>query len=150
MTTENDSVSTDAIGTLVVVLALAVVVVALGVTAFVRSEQNELDASRGTQANLRPLRELRASQLAELSAAPAWIDREKGVVSVPIQRAMELTLEQARSASRAPSASADAAVGGAPLPGATTPTIGAAGAGQKVQSSATPNGGAPSDPEHVH
>ncbi|MGC4068186.1 MAG: hypothetical protein QM784_26770 [Polyangiaceae bacterium] len=97
MATEQDTVSTGAIGTLVAVLALAVVVVGLGVTALVRSEQTALAAERESAANLRPIRELKAAQLAELNASPAWVDRGHGVVTIPISRAMELVVEEARN-----------------------------------------------------
>jgi hypothetical protein len=114
MATEQDAVSTGAIGTLVAVLALSVVAVGLGVTALVRSEQTALEAERETYANLRPIRELKAAQLAELNATPAWVDRGRGVVTVPISRAMELVLEEARNPGRsapllgAPSTNVDA------------------------------------------
>jgi hypothetical protein len=118
MATEQDTVSTGAIGTLVAVLALAVVVVGLGVTALVRSEQTALAAERESAANLRPIRELKAAQLAELNASPAWVDRGRGVVTVPISRAMELVLEETRigkekSAPATESSSTDAGAGSA-------------------------------------
>lgn len=101
MATEEDAVGTGAIGTMVAVLALAVVVIGLAVTALVRTEQSDLNATRETGANLRPIRELRAAHLAELTAGPAFIDKAQGVVSVPIDRAMELVVGEARTRQQA-------------------------------------------------
>jgi hypothetical protein len=102
MATESDSVRTDAIGTIMAVLALAVIVTALAVTALVRNEERNLAASRETTANLRPLRELRASQLSELNAAPNWVNREQAAISIPIAKAMELVVQEERIASKLP------------------------------------------------
>lgn len=101
MATEEDAVGTGAIGTMVAVLALAVVVIGLAVTALVRTEQSDLNATRETGANLRPIRELRAAQLADLTAGPAFIDKVHGIVSIPIDRAMELAVGEARSRQQA-------------------------------------------------
>lgn len=97
MATEEDAVGTGAIGTMVAVLALAVVVIGLAVTALVRNEQSALNATREASANLRPIRELRAAQLAEINATPAFVDKAHGVINVPIDRAMELIVGEARS-----------------------------------------------------
>jgi len=96
MATQEDTVKTATIGTLVAVLALSVVVVALTVTAMVRSEERSLETVRDSAANLGPLRELETSQLAKLSAPPAIVDKAKGTVSVPIELAMKLEVESAR------------------------------------------------------
>src|SRR5512147_982188 len=99
MATETDSVRTDAIGTVLAVLALVVIVGALAVTALVRTEERNLAALRETAANLRPLRELRAKQLAELNGTAAWVNREQSVISIPIGKAMELVVQEERIAS---------------------------------------------------
>jgi hypothetical protein len=102
MATETDSVRTDAIGTVMTVLALVVVVGAFAVTALVRTEERNLAAVRETTANLRPLRDLRAKQVAELNGATAWVNRDQSVISVPIAKAMELVVQEERIASKLP------------------------------------------------
>jgi hypothetical protein len=51
------------------------------------------------------IRDLRRREDVALTT-PAWIDQQKGVVRVPIERAMELTVERAKSAPSAPAGSA--------------------------------------------
>ena len=41
------------------------------------------------------LRRLRSNQIEKLNGY-GWVDREKGIVSVPIERAMELLVEEAK------------------------------------------------------
>ena len=96
MATQEDTVKTATIGTLVAVLALSVIVVALAVTAMVRSDERSLETARDSAANLGPVRELKTGQLAKLSAAPTFVDKAKGIVSVPIELAMKLEVESAR------------------------------------------------------
>lgn len=59
------------------------------------SEQAQLRAERGWAATPAETAQTKASQAARLGGY-AWIDRQKGVVALPIERAMEL--EQAELA----------------------------------------------------
>lgn len=93
MATEEDRINTGVLLTIGLVLALAVVGVALAVTALVRSESEQLEAEKGATANLRPLQELQKEQETALQAAPTWWDKEAQLVSVPIDRAKQLMLE---------------------------------------------------------
>jgi hypothetical protein len=95
MATQPDHVNSGAIATMFALTALATVAAALGITALVRSEQGELSRVRDEPIS-RAYRSLRAEQDAGLNAAPAWVDREKGLVSLPIAKAMELTLQDIR------------------------------------------------------
>jgi hypothetical protein len=100
MSNEPDEVNSGALATIVVVLAFSVLAIALVVTSLVRDEVGRLRGQTSGE-KVHPLqvvvRELKMSQVAELSAAPKWVDREKGVVSVPIDRASELVLEAIRA-----------------------------------------------------
>ncbi|MEZ4221231.1 MAG: hypothetical protein R3B13_09885 [Polyangiaceae bacterium] len=87
MATETDNVNAGAIGTLVAVLSIAVLAVALALTALVRGEaQDSVGAETPNE-----LLEARRVQAAELDQPAAWVDKGAGHVSVPISRAMELT-----------------------------------------------------------
>ena len=138
MATEEDEVGTGAIGTMVAVLALAVVVIGLGVTALVRTEQSALSASRETGANLRPIRELRAVQLAELNGGPAWLDKAKGSISLPITRAMELVVDEVRSQQQAATNVDQAQSNPRPADSASAPTSGDSAGGPSVSASTKP------------
>lgn len=95
MATQPDHVNSGAIATMFALTALATVAAALGITALVRSEQGELGSVRDEPIS-RAYRSLRAEQETSLKAPPAWVDREKGLVSLPIDKAMELTLQDIR------------------------------------------------------
>lgn len=95
MANQPDHVNSAALATMIALTALATVGAALAVTALVRSEQGDLAAIREEPMS-RDVRSLRAEQEGELTAAPAWVDREKGLVSLPIDKAMALTLEDIR------------------------------------------------------
>jgi len=92
---EPDSVNTGALATTIGIVAFATLGIALYVTSLVREETKVLgDTRQGTQD--RPLRELRADQLGVLDATPTWKDRGAGVVTLPIDRAMEWMVEAVR------------------------------------------------------
>jgi hypothetical protein len=78
------------IGALLVLLAGAGLV-ALLVPALYQGRVAELRAERGWTSTPEATRQARAAQAARLQGY-AWVDREKGVVAVPIGRAMELAL----------------------------------------------------------
>lgn len=84
------------LGVLVVATAAACALGKLAPVAFQRGSA-DLRAERGWSSIPATTRETRASQAARL-ANYAWIDKPKGVVAVPIERAMELTVaEHARA-----------------------------------------------------
>ena len=89
-TTEPDNTNVGLIATVVVVGALLVVSTAAALTALVRTESSAHGTEVGAYANLGTVKRLKANQVAKLEASPAWSDKEKGLVSVPIDRAMGL------------------------------------------------------------
>lgn len=95
MANQPDHVNSAALATMIALTALATVGAALAVTALVRTEQDDLAAIREEPIS-RDVRSLRAEQERELTAAPVWVEREKGLVSLPIDKAMALTLEDIR------------------------------------------------------
>jgi hypothetical protein len=91
MATESDKVNSGALLTIVVVGTFSMVGVCLGVNALVRHEVNGMSAERAQPAE-RPVRDLTAEQLGKLNAPPAWSDKAKGLVSLPVERAMEVVV----------------------------------------------------------
>ncbi|MBX3130882.1 MAG: hypothetical protein KF718_29455 [Polyangiaceae bacterium] len=112
MSTEQDSVNAGAIGTLVALLTFAVVGVALAVTALVRAEADAEVAGKQPAgmhvAIVKPQKD-------SLTEPAAWVDQGKGEVSIPIERAMELTAKALREDPESATAPAPAPV--APAPG---------------------------------
>jgi uncharacterized protein YhaN len=95
MSNEPDEVNNGALATMIVIVALATLGVALVVTSLVRDEVGNLNAEiGGTQEN--EYRALLADQQGQLTAAPAYVDRAKGVVSVPVESAMKIVAEAVR------------------------------------------------------
>lgn len=95
MSNEPDEVNSGALATTIVLVAFVTLFVALVVTALVRQTTAEVLAVKDlTQEN--DYRQLKATQLGGLMAAPAWTDRATGSVSVPIDQAMALVLEDVR------------------------------------------------------
>src|SRR6187402_3518506 len=91
MATESDNVNSGALGTLLAVGTIAFFGIALVVTALVRAETIEEVESKEVFAD-RPSRDLVAEQTAQLNAPAAYKDRNRGLVSLPLERAMELTV----------------------------------------------------------
>jgi hypothetical protein len=110
MATESDNVNSGALGTLVAVGTIAFFGIALVVTALVRAEIAEEVEKKEVSAD-RPYRDLVAEQSAKLNAPAAYTDRGRGLVSLPLDRAMELTV--AGLAKDPNSATPPAPVGGA-------------------------------------
>ena len=88
MATESDNLNAGAVGTMITVLALAVLAASLALTALVRSEA-EADAIAKAPAS--ELLTAQQSQVDELNQPAAWVDKAEGKVSVPVEKAMELT-----------------------------------------------------------
>lgn len=95
MANQPDYVNSGALGTMLAICAIAMVGAVLGVTALVRTEHRQLVSER-SEPITRQFRSLKAEQEQQLNAPPAWVDKEKGLVSVPISKAMELTLVDVR------------------------------------------------------
>lgn len=128
MATETDKINTAALGTLVIVGALATLAIALGVDALVRFEVHKLQEERAGMAS-QAFHAISAEQQGKLTGSPSWIDKSKGIVSVPIDKAISGVLSDlARDPSSAtepgpPDAGAPvpAASGSAAVPGAAPP-----------------------------
>jgi hypothetical protein len=97
MATQDDKLNTGALATVLAVLAVSTLGIAAALTALVRYETQNHGAEKGVAANLRSYRELSTKQRATLTAEPAWVDKEKQLVAVPVERAMELTLQELRN-----------------------------------------------------
>ncbi len=152
MATEQDNVNSGALGTLVAVGTIAFLGIALVVTALVRAELAE-ELDKKEVAADRVYRDLVAEQTAKLNAQAAYSDRARGLVALPIDRAMELTV--AGLAKDPSSATPPAAAGGAPNTAAggsagTGGSGGAAGAAtdgadQAAKNAKQPDGVKPAD-----
>jgi len=91
MATESDNVNSGALGTLLAVGTIATLGIALVVTALVRTEMAGEAQLKEVGAD-RPYRDLVAEQTAKMAAPPTYVDRGRGLVSLPIDRAMEVTV----------------------------------------------------------
>jgi hypothetical protein len=116
MSTEDDKVNTGALGTLVVVGLFATLSIALAVTALVRYSVQDVVDERQTLAQ-QGYHDLRQAQTQKISANPAWTDKGKGLVSIPIERAkLKVLAELQRDPSSATPAAPPSA---APAPAAS-------------------------------
>lgn len=88
-----DASTTLAVGAAGAILLFALVLVLQGL--FDRSVEAESERKVISQIP-EELRRSRAAQTGKLSAY-AWVDRTTGVVSIPIDRAMELTIEESKA-----------------------------------------------------
>jgi hypothetical protein len=111
------------------VFGLGVVVATL--TALVRCEQASNEVEKAAVVGTRAYQELAATQRAELAEEPQWVDKRAGILSIPIERAMTLVLEDIRrdpaAATRAPSPKPKSSAASASPP--PTPPSSAADAG---------------------
>jgi hypothetical protein len=131
MSNEADSVNSGALATVLGIVALSTLGVALVVTALVRDETKAvLSVKDKTQEN--GVRLLRADQQAQLNAMPSWVSKKDQTVSLPIERAMALTVTQVRNnplaltpgTKAAPAADAALAADAAPAPQVASATEG--------------------------
>ena len=128
MATEADRTNIGVITTIVAVGAFAMIAVSLAVTALVRGEVRELADERGSNADLNTVRELKSAQRSALSSPAHWADKVKGVVAIPIERAMHLVTDDIH---RNPRHATPLAPGAKPEPDAGAPRAKAdAGAGR--------------------
>src|SRR5687767_6352314 len=125
MATESDNVNSGALGTLVAVGTVAFAGIALVVTALVRAEMAEELAVKEVSAD-RAYRDLVAEQTAKLNAPAAYVDRGRGLVALPLDRAMELTVADL---SKDPNSATPPAPAGGTGGAGGTATSAAAGAG---------------------
>jgi hypothetical protein len=135
-TTEPDNVNVGLIATIAVVGALLVLSIALALTALVRSESASFGTEIGTYANLGAVKRLKVEQAAKLQEPPAWADKDKGQVALPIDRAMVAVLSEIQKNPEAATASAPAA---ATTTAATAPAPAPAPEGSAATGAATPD-----------
>lgn len=137
MATEADNVNSGALGTVIAVGTIAFFGIALVVTALVRAELAEETEKKDVSAD-RSYRDVVAEQRAKLDAPASFIDRGKGVVALPIDRAMELTVEGLKKDPN--SATPPAPAGGGT--GGSAPNTAAGGGGAGGSGGAGGTGGA--------
>ncbi len=133
MATQSDETNTGVITTIVVVGSFAMISISAMVTALVRSEHLALDSERPTNADLDTVAALERQQLARINAPPAWVSERGGKVHIPIERAMNVVVEEYRKNPEAASPP--------PPPGLQMNTVPAAGAPAPVAGG--PDGAAP-------
>lgn len=136
MATESDNVNSGILITLVSVLTIATLGIALVVTALVRSEVADEHEKKDVNAE-RPMLDMVAEQKAKLDAPAAYVDRGRGLVSLPIERAMELVVSNLKKDPNSATPPAPAAAGSG---GADAATAGSGGSGGASAESAG-NGG---------
>ena len=95
MATIPDKVNTGALATIVALGAISMVGISAALTAMVRSEVDTRADQVGAKSNLGPVTALKKTQRDELSA-PAKRDPTSGRLMIPIDRAMELVVEDLR------------------------------------------------------
>ena len=109
--TEADKINTGALGTLVAVGLFAMLSITAAVTALVRHDIDAEEAVKDADAN-QVVTELKASQRGALNGPAGYVDRAKGVVSLPIDLAKGLVVSELQrdpnSATPAPPPQADA------------------------------------------
>jgi hypothetical protein len=94
MATQSDQTNTGVVTTIVVVGSFAMITISAMVTAMVRSEEARLDAERPTNADLQTVATLEQQQLERLTAPPHWVAQPGGKITLPIDRAMRLVVEE--------------------------------------------------------
>ncbi len=92
----NDTQRPSASGavTLAALVALGLLGTVSAVTVFVQSATEREVARKGGAVSTRAYRDLADAQRAELEEEAQWVDRRAGVLSIPIERAMELVVEE--------------------------------------------------------
>jgi hypothetical protein len=141
MSTEADKTNTGVVTTIVVVGTFAMIAISALVAAMVRAEYSDVDQRRPVNADLETVAQLDRDQRAKLEAAPAWIDREKQKVSIPIDLAMKVVLDEYAKKPEAASPTPPPGLVMNPVPG--TPGAGAAPVPDPATGAATTPAGAP-------
>lgn len=93
-TVEADNVNVGLIATITVVGALLVIALALALTALVREQTAAVGDEVGSYADLGTVKRMKVEQRAKLEAPPTWADQTKGIVTVPIDHAMQLVTSE--------------------------------------------------------
>ncbi len=131
MSDQDDKANAGVLGAVAAAVLLGVFAVCLGVVGWAKLAQSGLQVQRESFANTRPVRDLGAAQLADLTSLPTWSDKSRGLVRVPIETAMRLVVADngalgAPGANSAPAASsapgASSAPAGSSAPAAVAPT----------------------------
>lgn len=89
--TQPDKTNTGALGTLVAVGLFAMIAITAAVTALVRHDIEEEEDSKAADAN-QVVTELKAAQRGKLNGPASYVDRGKGLVSLPIDLAKGLVV----------------------------------------------------------
>jgi hypothetical protein len=88
--------SPSAVAALVAAGLFGLALVVASLAALVRCEQASNEVEKAAPASTRAGQELTAAQRVELAEEPTWVDKSAGVLSIPIDRAMTLVLEDIR------------------------------------------------------
>src|SRR6188768_3644151 len=119
--TEADKINTGALGTLVAVGLFAMLSITAAVTALVRHDIDAEEATKDADSN-HVVVALKAAQQDKLNGPAKYLDRGKGLVSLPIDLAKGLVVAELgrdpNSATPAPASKADASAA-APAPAAS-------------------------------
>src|SRR5437879_3141031 len=91
--TETDKVNTGALGTLVAVGLFAMISICAAVTALVRHDMDAEQSEKDADSN-QTVVALKAQQRGVLDAPPAYVNRGKGVVSLPIETAKQVVVAE--------------------------------------------------------
>src|SRR5450432_3391497 len=118
--TQVDKVNTGALGTLVAVGLFAMISICAAVTALVRHDIEVEQSDKDADANQTVIA-LKATQRGILNGSPGYLDRAKGLVSLPIETAKQVVVaELARDPNSATPPSADAGVTSTATPAASS------------------------------
>jgi hypothetical protein len=122
--TQVDKINSGALGTLVAVGLLAMLSITAAVTALVRHDIEIEESEKAADANQAVI-SLKDSQRGTLNSPAGYVDRGKGLVSLPIDLAKGLVVSELQkdpnSATPAPPAKAEAVVTGAAADAGATP-----------------------------
>ncbi|HTA89574.1 MAG TPA: hypothetical protein VK745_08360 [Polyangiaceae bacterium] len=123
--TQPDKINTGALGTLVVVGLLAMISITAAVTALVRHDIDEEQSEKDADAN-QVVIALKNQQRGVLNGPAGYVDRTKGIVSLPIDIAKQLVVSELQrdpnsATPPAPPAAASAASAAAPADAAAAP-----------------------------
>ncbi len=119
MTTGAERPHVGAAATLAAIVGLALVGTLSTVTVLVQIATEREVTRKGGEVSTRAHLDLENAQRAELEEETQWVDRQAGVLSIPIDRAMELVVEQL---ARAPASASPEPPGSLPTPAAPPPS----------------------------
>jgi hypothetical protein len=131
--TQTDTVNTGALGTLVAVGLFAMISIATAVAALVRHDVEEEEASKDADSNAVVVA-LKNSQRGVLNGPAGYVDRGKGLVSLPIDLAKQLVvseLEHDPSSATPPEAANTGVTAATSAAPGSAASAAPAGAGQK-------------------